>query len=55
MNEDVTINPAQWFVAKTQPNGEIKAQYHLKRQGFDVYLPQSFKTNKPRTSDILAA
>ena len=40
MNEDVTINPAQWFVAKTQPNGEIKAQYHLKRRGFDVYLPQ---------------
>lgn len=32
--------PVRWFVAKTHPNGEQKAQFHLRRQGFDVYLPR---------------
>ena len=30
----------RWYVAKTHPNGEQKAQFHLRRQGFDVYLPR---------------
>jgi transcriptional antiterminator RfaH len=30
----------RWYVAKTRPNGEQKAIFHLERQGFDVYLPR---------------
>ena len=30
----------RWYVAKTHPNGEQKALFHLQRQGFDVYLPR---------------
>jgi transcriptional antiterminator RfaH len=32
--------PIRWYVAKTHPNGEQKALFHLQRQGFDVYLPR---------------
>lgn len=32
--------PVRWYVAKTHPNGEQKALFHLQRQGFDVYLPR---------------
>ncbi|HWL03524.1 MAG TPA: transcription termination/antitermination NusG family protein [Xanthobacteraceae bacterium] len=28
-----------WYVVHTQPNGESKASSHLRRQGFEVYLP----------------
>ena len=34
------IAPVRWYVAKTHPNGEQKASFHLQRQGFDVYLPR---------------
>jgi transcriptional antiterminator RfaH len=30
----------RWFVAYTQPQSETKAAFHLRRQGFEVYLPQ---------------
>ncbi len=30
----------RWYVAKTRPNAEGKALFHLERQGFDVYLPR---------------
>ncbi|MEK9643916.1 MAG: transcriptional activator RfaH [Alphaproteobacteria bacterium] len=30
----------RWYVAKTQPNAEAKALFHLERQGFDGYLPR---------------
>ncbi len=29
----------RWYVAYTQPNGEWKAVAHLRRQGFEAYLP----------------
>ena len=29
----------RWYVAYTQPNGEWKAVSHLRRQGFEAYLP----------------
>ena len=33
--------PAEiWYVAKTHPNAEQKALFHLQRQGFGVYLPR---------------
>ena len=48
MNEGITKTmqehePAprrKWFVARTQPNAENKASFHLTRQGFEVYLPR---------------
>ena len=30
----------RWYVAYTQPQAERRAAAHLKRQGFDAYLPQ---------------
>ena len=30
----------RWYVAKTRSNAESTAAIHLRRQGFDVYLPQ---------------
>ena len=35
-----TPDAQRWYVAKTHPNGEQKALFHLRRQGFDVYLPR---------------
>ncbi len=32
-----------WYAVHTQPNGEVKAQRHLLRQGFDVYMPKFLK------------
>ena len=32
-----------WFVVQTQPNRESKASEHLRRQGFEVYLPRYLK------------
>lgn len=29
-----------WFVVRTKPNAEERAVWHLKNQGFDVYLPR---------------
>ena len=40
MTEKLAAEPTRWFVAKTRPNGEQKAQFHLQSQGFEVYLPQ---------------
>ena len=28
-----------WFVIQTQPNQEFRAETHLRRQGYDVWLP----------------
>lgn len=33
----------QWFVAHTRPQSEAQAEYHLCRQGFEVYLPRFLK------------
>ena len=32
-----------WYVVQTHPRSESKAALHLKRQGFEVYLPQYLK------------
>ena len=32
-----------WFAIYTQSNAESKVEYHLKRQGFEVYLPRTLK------------
>ena len=36
----------RWYVAHTQPHGEVKAVMHLLRQGFDVYLPRYLKKRR---------
>jgi transcriptional antiterminator RfaH len=33
----------RWYVAHTQPNAEAKAAWHLRNQGFAVYLPRHLK------------
>ena len=32
-----------WYAAHTQPNGEHLAMQHLRRQGFEVYMPKFLK------------
>jgi transcriptional antiterminator RfaH len=35
-----------WYVAQTLPKAEAKALFHLRRQGFNVYLPQFLKQRR---------
>ena len=35
-----------WYLLKTKPNAHSTACEHLKRQGFDVFLPLIIKTTK---------
>jgi transcriptional antiterminator RfaH len=35
-----------WYVVQTQPHCEMKAQAHLLRQGFGVYLPRYLKRRR---------
>jgi transcriptional antiterminator RfaH len=37
------ITDARWYVAQTQANGEAKAAEHLRRQGYEIYLPRYLK------------
>jgi transcriptional antiterminator RfaH len=37
---------SDWLVVNTQPNSEMRAEYHLKRQGYCVYLPRYTKTRR---------
>jgi transcriptional antiterminator RfaH len=32
-----------WYVVQTHPNSEAKAEAHLRRQGFETYLPRYLK------------
>jgi len=34
----------RWFLVHTRTRGELKAEYHLRAQGFRTYLPQIRKT-----------
>ncbi|MEE2997960.1 MAG: transcriptional activator RfaH, partial [Pseudomonadota bacterium] len=36
----------RWYVAKTRPNAEACATFHLERQGFEVYLPKLLRRIK---------
>jgi transcriptional antiterminator RfaH len=50
------IADARWYVVQTHPHGERKAAAHLKRQGFDVYLPRYLKRRRhARRVDTVAA
>ena len=35
-----------WYLLQTKPNAHSKAYEHLKRQGFDVFLPLIIKTSR---------
>ena len=37
---------SSWFVVHTQPNGEMKAVFHLLRQEFKTYLPRYLKRRR---------
>lgn len=34
------MNAHRWYVVHTQPNGELRAEVNLRRQGFRTYLPR---------------
>lgn len=40
MTENAANTARAWYVAKTRPAAEVKAQIQLERQGFKVYLPR---------------
>lgn len=42
----MTAAGIRWYVVQTQPNSEMKAVYHLKRQGFTAYLPRYLKRRR---------
>ncbi len=45
-----------WYVVQTQPNAERKADAHLKRQGFETYLPRYQKRRRhARKVDLVPA
>ena len=46
MTETSRAVPDTWYVAKTRPNAEAKALFHLERQGFEVYLPRFLRRIK---------
>ena len=37
---------SRWYVARTQPNAELRACRHLQRQGFDTYMPCYLKRRR---------
>jgi transcriptional antiterminator RfaH len=46
---------SRWYVAQTHPHAENKASAHLRRQGFEVYLPRYLKKRRhARRVDTIA-
>jgi transcriptional antiterminator RfaH len=37
---------SRWYVAQTRPHAETKASQHLRRQGFEIYLPRYQKQRR---------
>lgn len=52
MTDAAMTTTARWYVAETQTNQERKAAEHIKRQGFEVYLPMRMA---PPTARLVAA
>jgi transcriptional antiterminator RfaH len=36
----------EWYVVQTHPNAEMRAAEHLRRQGFEVYMPRCRKLRR---------
>jgi transcriptional antiterminator RfaH len=50
------LSGQQWYVVQTHPHAEGKAAAHLRRQGFDVYLPRYARRRRhARRVDITAS
>jgi transcriptional antiterminator RfaH len=45
--------PDAWFVARTKPNGEFRAQQNLARQGFRTFLPQEERQQKRARREVI--
>jgi transcriptional antiterminator RfaH len=43
-NPRVPGGKERWYLAHTRPRSELKAEFHLRAQGFSTYLPQIRKT-----------
>ena len=41
-----------WYLLQTKPNGHTTARDHLRRQGFDVFLPLIIKTTKKNSEFV---
>ena len=41
-----------WYLLQTKPNGHATARDHLRRQGFDVFLPLIIKTTKKNSKFV---
>ena len=52
----MTRDGLQWYVVQTHPHAEAKAEAHLRRQGFQTYLPKYRKLRRHarRSDEILA-
>ena len=37
---------SSWYVVQTHPHAEVKASWHLQRQGFGIYLPRHLKQRR---------
>ena len=35
-----------WYLLQTKPNSQALARKHLRQQGFEIFLPRTFKTSK---------
>jgi transcriptional antiterminator RfaH len=45
-----------WYVVHTQPSAEAKASWHLRNQGFEIYLPRHQKRRRhARRVELVAA
>lgn len=42
----MTEQGRRWYVVQTQPHAELRASSHLRRQGFEVYLPRYSKLRR---------
>ncbi|EAQ36386.1 transcriptional antitermination protein, putative [Nitrobacter sp. Nb-311A] len=52
----MTASGQQWYVVQTHPHAEGKAAAHLRRQGFEVYLPRYARRRRhARRVDITAS
>ena len=42
-----------WYLLQTKPNAHRLAQEHLKRQGFEVFMPLMKKTKKSGSKFVI--
>ena len=50
------VGMRRWYVARTKARSETRAEVHLRRQGFEVYLPQYAKQRRhARRTDVISS